>query len=59
MGPNLGLATILVNGEKYDEAMWGNTCGMWDGKFVIYHCDVLKAIQCGIENRDLKLEEWD
>jgi len=47
------------NMEKYGEAMMGNTCGMYNGQFVMYHCDVHKAIVCGIENRDLSLEEWD
>lgn len=47
------------NVKKYDEAMMGNTCGIYEGKFVIYHCDVLHAIHAGIENRDLTLEEWD
>ena len=47
------------NMKKFDDAMMGNTCGMYKGKFVIYHCDVHHAILCGIENRDLKIDEWD
>lgn len=48
-----------INIEKYENAFMGNTCMMRDGNTINYHCDVLKAILCGIENRDLKLEEWD
>lgn len=47
------------NLKKYDDAMMGNTCMMYKGKFVMYHCDVHKAVQCGIEERDLMIDEWD
>lgn len=48
-----------INRDKFNEAMWGNTCMMVEGKLVMYHCDVFKALQCGIENRNLTLGEWD
>lgn len=48
-----------INMDKYNDAMMGNTCAMVDEKLVIYHCDVLKALICGIENRDLRIDEWD
>ena len=48
-----------INMEKYNNAMFGNTCAMIEGKLVIYPCDVLAALRCGTENRDLKSDEWD
>ncbi len=49
-----------VNMEKYNNAMRGNTCMINDDQEIIsYHCDVLKALYCGIENRDLTQEEFD
>jgi hypothetical protein len=32
---------------------------MTNGELIIYHCDIDKALRCGIEDRDLKLYEWD
>jgi len=49
-----------INIDKYNDAMRGNTCQMDEkGGFIIYHCDVFHALLCGLENRDLTLEEWD
>ena len=48
-----------INMDKYDDAMMANTCAMREGKLVMYHCDILAAITCGIENRDMRIEEWD
>lgn len=49
-----------INMEKYNNAMTGNTCMLneEDG-IIMYHCDILKALNCGIENRDLTIYEWD
>jgi hypothetical protein len=48
------------NMEKYNDAMFGNTCMVNDDKEIInYHCDVYSAILCGVENRDQTLQEWD
>lgn len=49
-----------INMQKYNDAMMGNTCGMdkEDG-LIIYHCDLLSAIHCGVEVRDLRFSEWD
>jgi len=48
-----------INMEKYKNAMMGHTCVMVDGELVIYHCDVLGALRCGLENRNLTEAEWD
>lgn len=48
-----------INMDKFDSALRGITCMMKGGKMVIYHCDIEKAIRCGVENRDLYYHEWD
>jgi len=49
-----------INMEKFDDAMMGNTCMVApDGQAIMYHCDIFKAILCGLENRNLTTEEWD
>lgn len=45
--------------DKFNNAMNGNTCMMIDGEIINYHCDVLTALSCGIENRDVKWYEFD
>lgn len=50
-----------INMDKYNDALMGVTC-MRDeesGDLIIYHCDVLTAIICGIENRNITQAEWD
>lgn len=48
-----------INMDMFNDALMGNTCMVKDGKIVQYHCDIYKAIICGIENRGLRLSEWD
>jgi len=49
-----------INKEKVDNALMGNTGQISNkGKFINYHHDVLKAVIAGIENRELKVWEWD
>ena len=48
-----------INMDRFNDAMMGNTCMVLDNEIVIYHCDILKALRCGIENRDLTWEEFD
>lgn len=49
-----------INDEKFDSALMGITGRVYGGGvFVIYHCDVLKAIVCGLENRELNEFEFD
>ena len=47
------------NKKKFDEALTGITCMVREGKTLIYHCDILTALRCGVENRKQRLEEWD
>lgn len=48
-----------INIGKYNEALIGITCMMIDEEIVIYRCDVLTALRCGVENRDMRQSEFD
>ena len=48
-----------MNRKKFNDALTGITCVIMEDQIVIYHCDVLKALKCGIEDRNIKFEEWD
>lgn len=48
-----------MNMDKFYEALRGNTCTVREGKMITYHCDILKAVTCGLENRNLTVAEWD
>jgi hypothetical protein len=48
-----------VNMDKYFSVLRGNTCIMTEDGIVTYHCDILQALVCGLENRDLTYFEWD
>jgi hypothetical protein len=49
-----------MNMDKYWGAQNHITCMMDEnGKFIIYHCDVLLSLRCGLENRDVTIAEWD
>lgn len=48
-----------INMKKYNNALMGCTCMSDETGLIMYHCDIVKAIQCGIENRELRVSEWD
>jgi len=49
-----------IDMDKFNSALMGNTCMMSDDKeLIMYHCDIEKALRCGIEKRNLTQEEWD
>jgi hypothetical protein len=48
-----------INMDKFNDAMMGNTCMMDEGGVIMYYCDILGALKCGIENRELTIFEWD
>lgn len=49
-----------IDMDKFNDAMMGNTCIMNEADgIIIYHCDVEKALICGIEKRGLYSWEWD
>lgn len=48
-----------INMDNFNSALTGVTCMIISGETVIYHCDIEKALRCGIENRNLRSGEWD
>jgi hypothetical protein len=48
-----------INLTKFNDAFNGNTCMVINNEIINYHCDVINAIICGVENRELRLNEWD
>ncbi len=49
-----------VNKDKFDNSLRGVTCVADENmNMIIYHCDIHKALICGLENRDFKGFEWD
>lgn len=48
-----------INMVKFNSALRGITCMMQDEQIITYHCDIEKALICGVENRDLRVDEWD
>lgn len=48
-----------VNMVKFKNAFFGNTCMRINNETVNYHCDVITALKCGIENRDMLPMEFD
>lgn len=48
-----------VDIEKFNNALVGITCMVIEGEMIIYHCDVISALYCGLENRELRSWEWD
>ena len=49
-----------INMEKFDNAMMGNTCMLNEQNQIInYHCDVYKALLCGLKNISLSISNWD
>jgi hypothetical protein len=48
-----------INMDKFNSALMGITCMRINDETVIYHCDIDKALRCGVENRNLRSWEWD
>jgi hypothetical protein len=48
-----------INMDRYYDVLTGITCQMEAEGMVIYHCDILQALVCGLENREQYAEEWD
>lgn len=48
-----------INNERVHSAMFGNTCMMINNQMINYPWDVAVALRCGIEDRELTVEEWD
>lgn len=48
-----------INMEKFESALTGITCRSVDGVDRIYPCDIIAALRCGTENRDIRGIEFD
>ena len=48
-----------INKDKFYDALQGITGMFKDNDTIIYHCDIEKALLCGIQNRDLYNYEFD
>ena len=48
-----------INMNKFHNALMGITCMLINDEIVTYHCDIEKALRCGIDNRDLRIWAWD
>lgn len=48
-----------INMDKFNDALSGITCMSIDNNIVIYHCDIEKALLCGMNNRELGAYEFD
>jgi len=48
------------NEDRFYDALNGITCMMDNDKnMIIYHCDILTAIKCATENRNMTIAEFD
>jgi len=48
-----------INLEKFYDALYGNTCMVIGNDIITYHCDILVALKCGMNNRGILPHEWD
>ena len=48
-----------LNRRKFDDAMNGCTGLILDGDFVLYHHDIIKAIEFGNSGITFRIYEWD
>ncbi len=42
-----------IDMDKFHMALLGVTCLEIDNETIFYHCDIIYAIRCGIENKSL------
>jgi len=48
-----------LNKDRFFDLLDGITCQTIEGEIITYHCDVLLALTCGLENRKPTGYEWD
>lgn len=48
-----------INKDQYGNALNGITGEVIDGELITYHVDIIAALKCGIENRNMTSFEWD
>jgi|AntAceMinimDraft_4_1070372.scaffolds.fasta_scaffold80150_2 hypothetical protein len=49
----------IINIEKFNSTLTGITCMKINDDILTYHCDLITALKCGLENRDMFPHEWD
>ena len=49
----------ILSNSKFDDALGINTCMFIDNELITYHCDILTALRCVTENREMRSYEWD
>jgi len=48
-----------INMDAFNNSLMGDTCMIIDNETIRYHCDIEKALRCGVESRDPYPWEWD
>ena len=48
-----------LNMKRFNDALTGITCMMFDDEIVTYHCDILTALRVAMEDRPMRAYEWD
>lgn len=48
-----------INMDKFNDALFCNTCMLIDDEIITYHSDIITALRCGLENRNIHSWEWD
>lgn len=48
-----------IDRKVFNEAMGVHTVIEVNKEILTYHIDIYRAILCGLENRELRIEEWD
>jgi hypothetical protein len=48
-----------INMEKFNSALGCHTVMIIDGEIITYHCDIITAITCSVEDRDINISEFD
>lgn len=48
-----------IDKKSFNNALIGITCMARNNETIIYHCDIEKAIYCGLEKRTINSFEWD
>ena len=48
-----------INDEKFNDALMVTTGMVIDGNFLTYHVDLVTALRCGLQNRDMYGHEFD
>lgn len=48
-----------IDMKRFNDALAGITCMLKEKDVIVYHCDIEKALYCGLQKRNLSIYEWD